>query len=99
MAIYHRVTGQPQKGSLPHEQDPDTQSKYHHEDIDNFENVEHETHTTLKTLTRELDCLQHRFETAEGQLMEAINCLEHELHRLSLVLSPSAPPEPLHDVL
>ena len=31
--------------------------------------------------------------------MEAINCLEHELHRLSLALCPSAPPEPLDDVL
>ena len=71
-------------------------SEYHYEDIDNFENVEHETHTTL---IRELDHLQHRVETPEGQPTEAINCLGHELHRLSLPLSPSAPPEPLDDVL
>ena len=83
----------------PHEQDPDTPSKYHHKEIDNFENVEHENHTTLRTLTRELDHLQHRVETAEGQPTEAINYLKHELHRLSLVLCPSAPPEPLDDVL
>ena len=31
--------------------------------------------------------------------MEAINCLEHELHRLSLALCSSAPLEPLDDVL
>ena len=31
--------------------------------------------------------------------MEAINCLEHELHRLSLTFQPSAPPEPLDEVL
>ena len=31
--------------------------------------------------------------------MEAINCLEHELHRLSLTFQPSAPPEPLYEVL
>ena len=31
--------------------------------------------------------------------MEAINHLEHELHRLSIKLSPSALPEPLDDVL
>ena len=66
---------------------------------DNFEKVEHENHTTLKTLTWELDHLQHRVETAEGQPTEAIDCLEHELHRLSLVLHPSAPLEPLDDVL
>ena len=66
----------PQKGPTPHEQDPDTPSEYHHEDIDNFENMEHENHTTLKTLTRELDHLWYRIETAEGQPTEAINCLE-----------------------
>ena len=31
--------------------------------------------------------------------MEATNCLEHELHRLPLMFQPSAPPEPLDDVL
>ena len=31
--------------------------------------------------------------------MEAIHHLEHELHRLSLTLQPSAPPEPLDEVL
>ena len=31
--------------------------------------------------------------------MEPINCLECELHRLSLALHPSAPPEALDDVL
>ena len=31
--------------------------------------------------------------------MDAINHIEHELHRLSLVLHSSAPPEPLDDVL
>ena len=49
--------------------------------MDNFENVEHENHTTLKTLTREFDYLWYRVETAKGQPMEAINHLEHELHR------------------
>ena len=61
--------------------------------------MEHETHTTLKALTRDLDDLQHRVETAEGQLMEAISCLEHELQRLSLAFWPLASLEPLDDVL
>ena len=101
MATHHKRHKRtiPGKSPYPHEQDPDTLSKYHHEDIDNFENVEHENQTTLKNLTRELDHLWHRIETAEGQPLGAINCLEHKLHRLSLVLSPSAPPEPLDDVL
>ena len=52
-----------------------------------------------RPLTRNLDGLQHRVESAEGQPMEAINHLEHELHRLSLTFWPSALPEPLDEVL
>ena len=75
MATHHGGTGQPlERAPTPHEQDTDTLSKCHHEDMDNFENVEHENQTTLKALTRELDHLQHRVETAEGQPKEAINC-------------------------
>ena len=89
MAIHHGGTGQPpERTPIPHKQDPNTPSKYHHEDIDNFKTVEHETHTMLKTLTREIDHLQQRLETAKGQPMEAVNCLEHECHRLFLALSP-----------
>ena len=61
--------------------------------------MEHEIHTTLKTLTTEVDHLQHRVETAEDQPTDAINHLECEIHRLSLVLHPSVLLEPLDDVL
>ena len=61
--------------------------------------MQHENHTTLKALTKKLDNLQHRVEYAEGQTMEDINHLECELHRLSLTLQPSVPPEPLDEVL
>ena len=99
MATHHRGAGQPSDMdlNLP-EQDTDIPSD-HLEDIDNFKNVEHENHTTFKDLTRNLDDLQHRVENAEGQPMEAIHHLEHELHRLSLTFQPSAPPEPLDEVL
>ena len=40
-----------------------------------------------------------RVEAAKGQPMEAISHLEHEHHRLSLAFCPSAPLEPLNDVL
>ena len=99
MATCHGSTGQPlEETPTPHEQDTDIPTEYHHKDIDNFQNVEHENHTTLKTLTRELDNLWHRVETAEGQPTEAINGLEHKLHRLSLAFHSSAPPEPLDEV-
>ena len=96
MVTHHGGTGQlPERTPIPHEQDPDTPS----EDIDNFKNEEHETHTTMKTLTREIDHLPQRIETAKDQPMEVINCLECELHRLFLTLSPLALLEPLDDVL
>ena len=58
MATCHGGVGQPsdRDPNLP-EQDTDIPSN-HLEDIDNFENVEHENHTALKFLTRNLDKLQ-----------------------------------------
>ena len=53
----------------------------------------------MKELTNELDHLQHKVEAAKNQPTEAICHLEHELHRLSLALCPSAPPESLDEVL
>ena len=96
MATHCRGAGQPsdRDPNLP-EQDTDIPNN-HLEDIDNFKNVEHENHTTLKTLARNLDILWHRVENAEGQPMEAIHHLECELHRLSLTLQP---PELLDEVL
>ena len=58
MATYHGDAGEPlDRDSAPHEHDTDALSDYNHEDIDNFENVEHENHTTLKALTTNLDDL------------------------------------------
>ena len=53
----------------------------------------------MRELTNEVDHLQHKIEVAKGQPTEARNHLEHELCRLSLALHPSAPPEPLDEVL
>ena len=92
MATHHGGIGQPldRDPNLP-EQGTDVPSDYNHEDMDNFENVEQENHTTLKALTRNPDNLQHRVETTKGQPMEAINHLQCELHRLSLMFQSSAP--------
>ena len=49
------------------------------EDIDNFENVEHENHMQLKESTNELDHLWHKVKATKNQPTEATNCLEHEL--------------------
>ena len=99
MATCHTGTGQP-LGIDPNfqAQDIDIPNDYQ-EDIDDFENIEHETHKQLKELTNELDYLWHKVKATENQPTDAINFLEHELYRLSLALHPSAPPEPLDEVL
>ena len=61
--------------------------------------MENENHNQLNDLTKVLDYLQIKIDAAKGQPTKAINHLEHELHRLSLALHPSAPPEPLDEVL
>ena len=38
-------------------------------------------------------------QAGEGQPSEALNCIECEQQRLSISLHPSAPPEPLEDML
>ena len=69
MGTHHKGTGQPlDRDPTPHEQGTDILSDHHHEDMDNFENVEHENHTTLKALTRDLDDLLHRVKTTKGNL-------------------------------
>ena len=61
--------------------------------------MEKENDTQLRDLTNEVDHLQHKIEVAEGQPTEAINCLECELHSLSLAFHPPTLPEPLDEVL
>ena len=51
----HRGTGEPlDRDPMPQEQDTNIPNDYPHEDMYNFKNVEHETHTTMKALTRDL---------------------------------------------
>ena len=38
-------------------------------------------------------------QAGKGQPTEALNCIEHEIQRLSIALHPSALLEPLNDVL
>ena len=41
----------------------------------------------------------HQVQAGEGQPSEALNCIECKLQRLSISLCPSAPPEPLGNML
>ena len=63
MATHHRGSGQPMdRDATPNGKDTDVNipHNYHHEDTDDFENIEQENHTNLAALTRELDDLHHR---------------------------------------
>ena len=50
------------------------------------------------TRIKQDDLCQHVL-AREGQCVEALHHIEHELQRLSIALHPSTPPEPLNDVL
>ena len=63
-----------------------------------FEDSETNNLTRLTAIIRELDDLC-RVQAGEGQPTEALNCIEHELQRLSISPHPSAPPESLEEVL
>ena len=82
----------------PQEQDIDIPNKYH-EDIGDFENVEHENYAWLRDLMDEVDYLQNKVGANETWPTEAISHLEHELNMLTLTLCPSALPKPLNKVL
>ena len=99
MATCHRGTGQPSEMDPNSKtQDIDIPNDYQ-EDVDDFENIEHKNCMWLKELTNELDHLQHKVKATKNQPTDVIHHLEHELHRLSLALCPSAPSEPLDEVL
>ena len=100
MTTCHGGAGQPlDRDATLHGKYTDIPNDYHHEDMDNFEKTEQENYTNLATLTWELDDLCHRFQTGECQPTEALHHIECKLQRLSIVLHPSALPEPLNDVL
>ena len=68
MANCHGGAGQPlDRDTTPPWKDTYISNDYHHEDMDNFENAEQESHTNLATLTWELDDLCHRIQAGEGQ--------------------------------
>ena len=48
---------------------------FHHEDAENFENVEYENPTSLAAITRELDDLCHQVHAGEGQPMQKLHIL------------------------
>ena len=76
MATCHGGSGQSlDRDATPIGKDTDVNilHDYHHEDMDDFENVEQENHTNLAALIRELDDLHHRVQAGEGKPTEALH--------------------------
>ena len=102
MATCHGGAGQPLgRDDTLHGKDTEAHilHDYDHEDTGDIGTIGQEHHTNLAHLTWELDDLCHRVQAGEGKPTEALNCIEHELKRLSIALHPSALPGPLDDVL
>ena len=102
MTTCHGGSGQPldrDATTTGKDTDVDIPHDFHLEDTDDFENVEQENHTSLAAITRALDDICYRVQAAEGQPVEALHHIEHKLQRLFIALHPSAPLEPLNDIL
>ena len=81
VATCHGGTGHPlDKEATPNGKDADVDILHnHHEDTDDFETIEQENHTNVANLTWELDNLHHGVQAREGQLTEALHCIECKL--------------------
>ena len=66
MATHRGGAGQPlDMETAQNGQDTDIPNNYHHEDMDNIENVEQENHTNWAILTQGLDDLCHRVQASK----------------------------------
>ena len=103
MATHHGGSGQPLDRDInAHETiEPEFEhaQEFHPINTNDFEDSETSNATRLTAITRELDNLCQWVQAGEGQPSEALNHIEHKLQRLSISLHPSAPPEPLEEVL
>ena len=72
---------------------------FHPVDTDHFEDLGHNNPARLTAITRELDDLHQCIQAEKGQPSEALNYIEQELQRLSLLLNPPVTIEPLGDVI
>ena len=79
--------------------DVNAENNYHLEDAGDFEPLGQENCTHLANPTWELDDLHHRVQAGEDQPREALLHIGQKPQRLSIAFHPSAPPEPLDDVL
>ena len=102
MASHHGGSGQHLDRDINAHETTDTEieqaQEFHHVNTNDFKASYPNNPARLTAITRELDDLWE-VQTGEGQPSEALNCIECKLQRLSISLHPSAPPDPLKDML
>ena len=82
MATHHGSSGQPvDRDANMTRCDTDVEVPWdlHHEDTNDFENIEHENPIKLAAVTRELDILCQRIQAEEWQPTESLHCIEWDL--------------------
>ena len=103
MATHHGGPGQPTDRDISAHETTDTNieqaQEFHQVNANYFEESEPNYPTRLTLITRELDDLCQCVLAGEGQSAGALHHIECELQRLPIALCPSAPPEPLDDIL
>ena len=103
MATHHGGPGQPTDRKIAAHETTDTALEEAQEfnlvNANEFEESEPNNPARLTLITRELNDLCQCVQVREGQPTEALHHIECKLARLSIALHPSAPPEPLDDVL
>ena len=102
VATHHGGSGQPSDRDINAHEITDTEiehaQEFNHVNTNDFKELEPNNPARLTTTTRDLDDL-HQVQAGEVQPSEALNCIGCKLQTLYISLYPSAPPEPLEDVL
>ena len=107
MATHHGGLGQPLDREVDVTRDAhnatdtdiEDMQDFHNMETVNFEDSEHNNPTRLTAITRELDDLCQQVQAEEGQPSEALNHIERELQRPSILLNPQVHNQPLAEVI
>ena len=103
MATNHRGLGSPLDRDINMTRETkktaDTNTEDTHDfntaETDHFEDLGYNNPAKLTALTREVDELCQLVQDGEGQPMETLNCIEHELQKLYIALNHQHPLNPL----
>ena len=99
MATQHGGSGQHLDRDITAHKTTDTEIEHAQELHHDFEDSDTYNPTRLTAITRGLDDLCQCVQAGEGQPSEALNCTDCKLQRLFISIHPSAPLEPLEEVL